>query len=154
MKPLIRPTGWAVVLAAVLLAGFGRTEDPPKKPAELPKTPTVMQRKLTHAQRVLEGLALNDFNKIKKGADELTLCAEEASWRVVDTPKYALFSNDFLRNLDGLKKAAKAKNIDAAALAYVDMTLTCVKCHQYVRDEKMGAAPDLTPLRSNRVGTE
>src|SRR5262249_22653783 len=119
-----------------------------------PKKPTVMQRKLAHAQRVLEGLAINDFEKIKTGADELTLCAQEASWKVINTPKYELYSNEFLRTLEALKKAAKAKNVDAAALAYVDMTLTCVKCHQYVREEKMGAAPDLSPLAPKTVAVK
>ena len=30
------------------------------------------------------------------------------------------------------------KNLDGAALSYVDMTLMCVKCHQHVRETKMG----------------
>jgi len=110
-----------------------------------------MQRKLSHAQKLLEGLALADFDKIAKGADDLRLCALEASWMSVATPKYKLFSNDFVRDLDGMKKAAKDKNVDAAALAYVDMTLTCVKCHQHVREEKISQAPDLTPLVGSKI---
>jgi hypothetical protein len=34
------------------------------------------------------------------------------------------------------------------------MTLTCVKCHQYVREEKIGAAPDLSPLRPRTSAAE
>ena len=151
MKTLIRPVGLVVTLAAVSLTGLGHAQD--KKPAD-PKKPTVMQRKLAHAQRVLEGLAINDFDKITKAADELILCTQEASWKVTDSPRYALYSNDFLRNLEGLKKAAKAKNVDAAALVYVDMTLTCVKCHQYVREEKIGAAPELAPFAPKTARVE
>lgn len=151
MRTLIHPAALVVTLVTVVGTGFGQAQE--KKPAE-PKKPTVMQRKLAHAQRVLEGLAINDFEKIKTGADELTLCAQEASWKVINTPKYELYSNEFLRTLEALKKAAKAKNVDAAALAYVDMTLTCVKCHQYVREEKMGAAPDLSPLAPKTVAVK
>ena len=28
------------------------------------------------------------------------------------------------------------ENLDACALSYVDMTLTCVKCHKYVRETR------------------
>ena len=37
---------------------------------------------------------------------------------------------------------AKAKSIDGATLAYVEMTVTCVRCHQYTREQGIGR---LTP---------
>jgi hypothetical protein len=153
MNALIRPAGWAVTLTVVVLAGFGHAQEK-KQPADPKKPPTVMQRKLAHAQKVLEGIALNDFAAISANADELTLCAQEASWKVIKSARYELYSNDFIRNLEGLKKAAKNKNTDSAALAYVDMTLTCVKCHQYVREEKIGSAPDLSPLGPRTAATK
>lgn len=143
MSVLNRPARLAVALAAVVAAGVGHAQE--KKPPDKAKPPTVMQRKLTHAQRALEGLAVNDFARVEAAADELTQCAQEASWRVLKTPRYELYSNDFVRQLASLKKAARAKNTDAAALAYVEVTLTCVKCHQYVREEGIGRAPDLLP---------
>jgi hypothetical protein len=33
---------------------------------------------------------------------------------------------------------AERKNLDGVALTYVDMTLTCVKCHQHCREQKIG----------------
>jgi hypothetical protein len=147
------PIRWAVIVLAVALLGPGHAQekktDP--KPADAKKPPSVMQRKLAHAQKVLEGLALNDFDKIATNADDLNQCAQEAGWKLVKTARYELYSNDFVRHLEGLKKAAKNKNLDAAALAYVEVTLTCVKCHQYVREEKIGLAPDLTPLGEKAV---
>lgn len=118
-------------LALVLALGGGRADD---KPKDEPKKLTVMQRKLMHSQRVLEGLATNNFEKIGKGGEGLAECVQDATWKINETEKYLLYSNDFLRRAEGLKKAAKDRNIDAAALAYVDMTLTCVKCHQYLRE--------------------
>lgn len=151
MKTALVPIAGIAIVLAVLLVGFGPAQEKPK-PAEQPKKPSVMQRKLAHAQKLLEGLALNDYPKIESNADELLQCSKEASWMVLKTPKYEVYSNDFQRTMQSLKAAAKKKNVDAAALAYVDMTLTCVRCHQYVREEGIGAAPDLSP--SKNVATE
>ena len=43
---------------------------------------------------------------------------------------------------------AKAKSVDGAALGYVDMTLACVRCHQYTRETRMtrNPGPAYTPL--------
>lgn len=135
-----------VIGTAVCFLGFspspGFRAAETQKPDE-PKKLTVMQRKLVHAQKLLAALVKDDFKQIESAADELKLCASEASWQVVKSDKYERYSNDFIRDLADLKNSAKAKNTDKSALAYVGMTLTCVKCHQYVRDEKIGAAPDL-----------
>lgn len=138
-----RAGGWAVVAALALAAGGGRADDKPK-PADPPKKPTVMQRKLTHAQKVLEGLATEDYDKIGKNADGLLDCLKEATWKIAQTDRYVMYSDDFRRGVEGMRKAAKDKKIDAAALAYVDITLTCVKCHRYLRDEGIALAPALT----------
>ena len=144
MKPILRAVLWAVVAAtAVVLVGTGRADDKkpqPKEKAE-PKKPTLMQRKLGFSQRVLEGLALNDFDKIRTGGDGLLECAKDATWKINETEKYLLYTNEFMRRAESLKKAAKDKNIDAAALAYVDLTLTCVRCHQHLREERISRVP-------------
>ncbi|QJW94976.1 hypothetical protein [Frigoriglobus tundricola] len=135
MTPLTRSACWIVVALASALVGVGRADD--KKPtADDDKKPTVMRRKLAHAQKVLEGLAVNDFDKIRTGSDGLIACVQDETWKINQTETYLLYSNEFVRRAERLKKAAKDKNTDAAALAYVDLTLTCVRCHQYLRDER------------------
>jgi hypothetical protein len=52
------------------------------------------------------------------------------------TEDYARQSADFRRSCDSLRKAAKAKNLDGAALAWMEVTMKCVQCHKYVRDER------------------
>ena len=114
----------------------GRPEKPPAKANEL------MKKKLMHSQKVLEGIALNDFDTISKHGEELLLISKTAEWRVLKTTEYELFSNSFQRSAIDLVKHAKAKNLDAAALAYVELTLTCVKCHKHVREERQTAFED------------
>jgi len=100
----------------------------------------LMQRKLENSQKVLEGLALNDYDKVGKHAADLIAISNAADWKVLKTAQYELYSNDFRRNAEQLVKMAKNKNTDGMALAYVEMTLTCVKCHKHVREERMARA--------------
>jgi cytochrome c556 len=129
-----RVTFVALVLALLLgvptLSGHGGE---PKKDDKLHE---LMQRKLAASQKVLEGIAVNDFDKIGKQADELIAVSKQAEWRVQKTPQFELHSNDFRRIADNLAQNAKDKNLDGAALNYVELTLTCVKCHKYIRERR------------------
>ncbi len=97
----------------------------------------LMLRKLSGAEKILEGVAMNDFAKVTQNAETLIDISKAAEWHVLKTPDYKLYSNQFKRNCESLIKQAKAKNTDGVALAYVDLTLTCVKCHQHVREVRM-----------------
>jgi hypothetical protein len=118
------------VAAVVLIAGLGTMSGH----AQEDKTKDLMKKKLQHSQKVLEGIATNDFDAIAKNADELIIISKAAEWTVLKTPEYEMYSNDFRRTCGDLAQKARAKNIDGAALAYVDLTLTCVKCHKHVRE--------------------
>ncbi len=127
LKMLIVVT--AVALSVLPVAGSRGTEFEP--------TDELMRRKLSQSQKVLEGVAVNDFEKIAAGAEELIAISKQAEWQVLKTPRYELYSNEFRRSAETLIKNAKDKNLDAAALTYVDLTLTCVKCHKHVREVRM-----------------
>ena len=101
------------------------------------KVSELMRKKLQHAQKVLEGIALNDFDKILEHADGLMQVSKEVEWKVVKTPRYEVQSNEFRRAVEILQEKATQKNLDGAALGYVELTLTCVKCHKYVREARM-----------------
>jgi hypothetical protein len=95
-----------------------------------------MRAKLGHSQRVLEGLSLEDYDLIARGAQELALASQASSWQVLQTEEYARQSGEFRRSCDSLRNAAKAKNLDGAALAWMEVTMKCIQCHKYVRDQK------------------
>ncbi len=122
------------LLLAGVCAPVGRGGDDADKPS---KTAQLMKKKLKYAQNILEGIALNDFDKIADNADELMNVSKQAEWTVVKTPEYELFSNQFRKNVESMAKNAKAKNLDGATLDYMDLTMTCVKCHKYVRETRM-----------------
>jgi len=123
------------LLAVAILVGFVALATPNEKPdKEKDKVSDLMKRKLQASQKVLEGLAINDFNAIAKNGEELLEISKEAEWKVIKTPRYEIYSNDFRRTADALIKNAKDKNLDGAALNYVELTLTCVRCHKHVRE--------------------
>lgn len=130
-----------VACAAVsLLAGQAPSQEKKKDP---PKTAEakLMAQKLQHAQTLLDGLTTNNFDKIGKSADELMLISKAAEFSALKTRQYELHTNSFREALMTISKKAKDKNLDGATLAYVDMTLTCVRCHQHTREERNARLP-------------
>jgi len=124
---------WACSISAGLLAAaVVAQESAPKADA----VADFMRAKLGHSQRVLEGLSLEDYDLIARGAQELALASQASSWQVLQTEEYARQSGEFRRSCDSLRNAAKAKNLDGAALAWMEVTMKCIQCHKYVRDQK------------------
>jgi hypothetical protein len=74
---------------------------------------------------------------VSRNADELMTISKKAEWKVMKTPQYELYSNDFRKILEEMAGSAKDKNIDGVALKYVEMTLSCVRCHKHVREVRM-----------------
>ena len=92
-----------------------------------------MKAKLRHSEKVLEGLATEDYELIVKNSQAISLLCEDEMWAVLKTPEYQERSREFRRSVDAITEAARAKNLEAAALSYVDATMNCVSCHKYVR---------------------
>ena len=135
----------------VLLAGIPTLSGHDQQPT---KVQQLMEKKLQHAQKVLAGVAMGDFRMMASNAEELIQISKMADWRVVKTPRYELHSNEFRRAAESLVQEANQKNVDASALAYVEMTLACVKCHKYVREVRMTRldSPDVGLARSAGLG--
>jgi hypothetical protein len=128
----------AVVSLGLLLLSAGLSVIPARsqQPNEVG---AFMRMKLEHSQKVLEGVALEDFALIERSSQQLSLLSQAANWQVLQTPDYLQHSLDFRRSADALTKAARDKNLDGAALAYVQMTMNCVNCHKYVRTARLAS---------------
>ena len=78
-------------------------------------------------------------------ANTSPLLSKTAEWMIHKTPRYEMHSNEFRRAAEVMIQKARQRNIDGVALAYVEMTLSCVKCHQHtreLRDARIGTPPD------------
>ena len=105
-----------------------------------------MRDKLELSQRVLEGLATEDYDLIIAKGTRLSAMTKEADWRLFENPDYDQQSVTFRRHVNSLVKAAKDKNLDAATLAYVRVTMSCVDCHKLVRGKLVASADDLRTM--------
>jgi hypothetical protein len=92
-----------------------------------------MRIKLNASGKVLEGLAVEDFDLLKEGAQTLNEMSQAEQWRVSNDALYRNFSGDFQRMTADLVKAAEEENLDRVALKWVDVTLSCIECHRYAR---------------------
>lgn len=120
-----------IVVAAVALAcaaqGSFAQED------EIPGPSELMQKKLLHANGILEGLTLNDYEMIEQEAEHLSMISLEAHWRTDLPPSYAQYNSDFQWAVGGLIEAAELKNLEGATLKYTQVVMSCVECHSAVR---------------------
>jgi hypothetical protein len=93
---------------------------------------TLMKAKAGYAHRLLDAVVLGEIETVRDQAFRLRAVAETADWNVVKTEEYVRESEAFVRATDMLLQSAASKNREAVALAYVEVTLTCVRCHTYV----------------------
>jgi len=131
-----------IALGLLPLLIFGGHE-PALTQAQAPNTAVnkLMLEKLQSSQKVLEGLAIGDFTKIGTNAEKLLRLSNTEEWLVLRTPRYEVHSNEFRRSAEALILKAKNKNLDGATLAFFDMTMSCVRCHQYVREVRDARLP-------------
>lgn len=120
---------WAALLlvaVTVVIAGDAAAED---------RHAAFMQVKLKHSQEVLNGLVMEDYDRIARMAEQMRLMSLDASWQVIQTREYTERSRDFRRSAELLKEMAKEENIDGSTLAFFNVTQNCVSCHKYVRGQ-------------------
>ena len=124
------------LLIAILALAFVGTWWSQAQTAAKPTTKEIMAEKLDYAHFLLNGIATENFDLLANNAEKLNQLSQSTVWREGRTPEYEALSADFRRHAVALNKAAKDRNLDAASLAYVQMTLSCVSCHKYMRGVK------------------
>lgn len=126
----------ALGLSVAAYAMFEQSS-PAAQPKQVePTTPQLMKRKLEYAQHLLASLSLNDLPAAGKDAEHLLRIRQEAGFRAIKTPEYDFCAESFQQSAEGVIKAAKTDNLEAAKLHYIGMTMACFNCHAYVRDMK------------------
>jgi hypothetical protein len=113
-----------LALSLLVLSALQATEQSPVE--------SLMKAKAGYAHRLLDAVVLGELETVRDQAFRLKAVAETADWNVMETPEYVRESEAFLRATDRLLQSAGSGNPEAVALAYVDVTLSCVHCHRYV----------------------
>jgi hypothetical protein len=127
----------AAVLVLFISASGGRAGDR----EEEQKPSFWMQKKLAYSERILAGLASEDFQEIGKNARSMNALGQLEKWVRANTPEYRTQLKLFQYANDQLIRMADDENLDSAALAYVQLTFSCVNCHKLVRHDSQREDP-------------
>lgn len=103
------------------------------------RTKETMRLKLEYAQKVLEGIALEDFELIRFNAEKLKAISQSSDWQLRKSTEYQRHTGDFTRQAEALVKAAERMNVDMATVAYFQLTASCVSCHRHLRGSEQAA---------------
>ena len=124
-----------VALAVLSVSTVGADDKKPEaKKADKQASMTWMQRKLEHSQNILAGLTKGDFEMIRSSAGKMEDLNYLEQWGREDLPEYKRQLRYFDDANKELIRQAGKKNLGGATLAYTQMTLSCVHCHNVVRD--------------------
>jgi hypothetical protein len=165
----MKATRWSWSVLAVALIGMGgltvtqfaatqetqpekKAESKPKDDEKTPKkdekgTPArkglsvFMRMKLESSQKILAGLALEDFELIQEGAAKLEEMSTAEKWRVTNDPFFREHSTDFQRAAKRLAKNAKEGKLEASALTWLEVTMQCIECHKWTRANLIAGQP-------------
>jgi len=143
----MKRSAWALALLVLLAgswlhgqedAGDDGEEDRPAAAAGEQKTGEDvsywMKKKLEFSQNVLAALTKSDFEAIGENAQKMRDLNRFESFIRRRTPAYRTQLRFFQHANAELVRASEARNIEAATLAFNQLTNSCVNCHKQLRD--------------------
>ncbi|GEM_PF-1449950 len=147
--------GRLVVVASLGIAWAGAAsvcaEQPPTEqpPTEQPPTAKIapaddrpmsfwMEKKLDHSQTLLRALATSDFEALQSNARQMQLLNRVEGFVRSRNPAYRQQLHTFERVTGELERQAKRENIEGATLAFNQLTVSCVRCHETLRAMEQG----------------
>lgn len=124
--------------AVVALIGGRTQESADRQDEDIVKVArkAFMRGKLSSNQKIVEGISTKNYELIKEGAEEVKALVKGQHWFVLQTKEYQEFSAEMQLAAGRLATAAEARSIDGATLRYLDLTLNCVDCHNYIEKQK------------------
>jgi cytochrome c556 len=127
------------IVAAIAVSTLGlwyacRADEPPSPKGSVRP---FMRMKLEASNKILEGLTTEDFRQVRDGAQTLHKMSSAEKWRVSNDVLYRQYSAEFNRDAERLLEKANERNLDGATLAWVECTMSCVRCHKYARAIKI-----------------
>lgn len=92
-----------------------------------------MRAKLMYSQNVVEGLSTKNFKLVAEAAKEIEQIMRGDAWQPKDSPEYERLNGELRMAADRLQTSANKGDLEASALRYFDLTLSCIDCHEYLR---------------------
>jgi hypothetical protein len=134
--PVRRTVVWRALAAAVIaLVAVSEVA------SQTVQTQRVMREKLERAQRLLGAVVTSNWTALDRDVRGLEALTNDPAWGVLRTPQYARGADAFLRELQDLRDAAGRRDPEATPLAYVAVTLSCIRCHQDMARARLAAGP-------------
>lgn len=93
-----------------------------------------MTKKLEFSQKILAGLTQGDFALVRKNADAMLVVGYLEKWDRARLPEYRKQLRLFEDSNKALLRAADHRDIKGATRAYAQLVISCVECHNVVRD--------------------
>ncbi|HEY5618822.1 MAG TPA: hypothetical protein VIK60_12840 [Vicinamibacterales bacterium] len=131
----------------VMLAWLGLTE----VSGQTVQLSRVMREKLQQSQGLLAALVTSDWGDLERRSRQLEVLTRDPAWAVMNAPEYTRHAAAFLRATQDLIEAAQRRDPEGAPLAYVSLTLTCVRCHQMVARARLAGSMAVQPASRERL---
>jgi len=93
-----------------------------------------MKKKLEYSQNILAGIATADFDKIAENAQSMKNLSKIEGFIRGQSPGYRTQLHIFEESADEIARQAKKDNVEGAALAFTQLTISCVNCHKHLRE--------------------
>jgi len=95
-----------------------------------------MRKKLEYSQNILAGIATADFDKIVLNAESMRSLSKIEGFVRGRKPGYRTQLHIFEESVDEIIRQGQKDNVDGAALAFTQLTISCVNCHKQLRESK------------------
>jgi hypothetical protein len=129
---ILRSLGLVSLIVVMSASSWGMAQEDKSKKEE--KDPSFwMKQKLTNSERILEGLAKGDLDMVNKNATAMQALNRIEHFVRRDPVAYRTQLHIFQFSVDELVRTSKEDNLDGAALAFTQMTISCVNCHKQIR---------------------
>lgn len=93
-----------------------------------------MRKKLDYSKEILEGISTADFDKIARNAEAMRALGRIEAFVRSRTPGYRTQMQIFDEASAEIFKQANRDNLEGSALAFTQLTISCVNCHKQLRE--------------------
>ena len=93
-----------------------------------------MQKKLEYTQEILRGLAMGDLETVAEKSDQMHRLSKIEGWIRSRKPGYSAQLQAFEFANAEILRNARADNLEGTAIAFQQLTISCVSCHKMLRN--------------------